>query len=103
MIASAVTDRREEIEALCVRYHVRRLEVFGSATGDDFDPDRSDVDFLVEFGALAPVPRARAYFGLRESLGRLLERRIDLVEAVAVRNPYIRESMDASREALYEA
>ena len=40
---------RQQIVALCRRFHVRRLEVFGSALRDDFNPARSDVDFLVEF------------------------------------------------------
>ena len=42
---------RQQIEASCRRFHVRRLEVFGSALRDDFDRARSDVDFLVEFDA----------------------------------------------------
>ena len=40
---------REELQALCRRFHVRRLDLFGSAARGDFDPVRSDIDFLVEF------------------------------------------------------
>ena len=50
--------RREEVAELCRRFHVRRLEVFGSAARGDFDPERSDVDFLVEFD---PDRRANAF------------------------------------------
>ncbi|MDQ3480300.1 MAG: nucleotidyltransferase domain-containing protein, partial [Actinomycetota bacterium] len=42
-------DKRAQIEELCRHFRVRRLDVFGSAIRDDFDPGRSDVDFLVEF------------------------------------------------------
>jgi predicted nucleotidyltransferase len=45
----AIQLRREELRALCRRFHVRRLDLFGSAARGDFDPERSDVDFLVEF------------------------------------------------------
>lgn len=39
---------RERLDALCRRYGVRRLLLFGSALRDDFGP-ASDVDLLVEF------------------------------------------------------
>lgn len=45
-----IAERRSDIAALCRRFGVRRLVVFGSAArGADFDPARSDLDFLVEF------------------------------------------------------
>lgn len=45
-----VSAKRDRIVELCRRFHVRRLEVFGSvARGEDFDTSRSDADFLVEF------------------------------------------------------
>ena len=74
-----VAQHQTEIDELCRRHHVQRLELFGSAAGDQFDPERSDVDFLVEFQPLAEGERADAYFGLREGLESLLQRPIDLV------------------------
>jgi uncharacterized protein len=50
----AIQLRREELRALCRRFHVLRLDVFGSAARGDFDPERSDVDFLVEFDRTDP-------------------------------------------------
>ena len=43
--------KRKEIEQLCASYGVARLDAFGSALGDGFDSDESDVDLLVEFVA----------------------------------------------------
>ena len=99
-----IAERRAEIAALCRRYHVRRLELFGSAARDDFDPVASDVDFLVEFDrehrdALAFT----TYFKLKESLETLLGRAVDLVEPGAIRNPYIKASIEKSRELVFEA
>ena len=48
-MSTLIDDHRAEIEVVCRQYHVRRLDVFGSVIRDDFDSDRSDVDFLVEF------------------------------------------------------
>jgi predicted nucleotidyltransferase len=101
MIAE-ISSHREELRELCRRFHVRRLDLFGSAAGDDFDPERSDLDFLVEF-----EPKGRdafkTYFGLKESLEALFGRSVDLVERSAIRNPYFKESVERSREPIFEA
>jgi predicted nucleotidyltransferase len=44
-----VEDRRAGIAALCERYGVKRLDLFGSAAGEEFDPEASDLDFVVSF------------------------------------------------------
>jgi len=96
--------RREELRALCHRFHVRRLDLFGSAARGDFDPERSDVDFLVEFDRTHPDALSlRTYFGLKEALEGLLGRPVDLVEPGAVRNPYLKASIESSREQVFAA
>jgi uncharacterized protein len=92
---------RDELRALCRRFHVRRLDLFGSAARDDFDPEHSDVDFVVEFDRSAPQHPFDAYFGLKEEA--LFGRKVDLVELSAVRNPYLKASIEQSRENLYAA
>jgi predicted nucleotidyltransferase len=95
--------KREQIAELCRRHRVRRLALFGSAVREDFDPERSDLDFLVEFEPLAPGTYAHTYFDLLEALQRLFGRPVDLVEAGAVRNPYIRQEIETWQETLYAA
>lgn len=90
------------IEALCRRFHVRRLDLFGSAATGRADAD-SDFDFLVEFGPLPAGGYADAYFGLLEGLQALLHAPVDLVVDSAIRNPYFRESVEGNREMLYAA
>lgn len=94
---------REQIEALCRRYHVCRLDLFGSAATGGFDPARSDVDLLVEFEALGDAAYADAWFGLHESLEALVGRPVDLVSAGGVRNPYFRDELRRTRRTLYAA
>lgn len=99
-----IAERRAEIATLCRRYHVRRLELFGSAArGTDFDPARSDVDVLVEFDPASGIPDLDRYFGLKEALIALFERPVDLVMAGSVRNPFVRAGIDRSRETLFAA
>ena len=95
---------REEISALCHRYGVRRLEVFGSAADPlRFDATRSDIDLLVEFDQRPERSYTDQYFGLLEDLSALLCRPVDLVVERVVRNPYFLESLRASRQLLYQA
>lgn len=92
-----------DLVALCRRHKVRRLDLFGSAANDSFDPSRSDLDFLVEFEPLEPRAYARAYFGLRRDLIALFDREVDLVTAPSLKNPYFREQVMAERRLLFEA
>lgn len=96
--------RLPELERLCKLHGVQRLEVVGSAARElDFDPTRSDVDFLVEFEP-GRLPRSLGeFFGFREALERTMGRAVDLVMLDAVQNPYVRASLEHSRRLLYAA
>lgn len=96
-------DKRQAIAETCVRHGVVRLDAFGSALRDDFRPDESDLDLLVEFGPMEPYARVDAYFGMLEELRALLGLEIDLVMAGAVKNPYIARDIERTRRMLYAA
>jgi len=96
-------DNLEQVAEVCRRRHVRRLEVFGSAATGPFDPETSDLDFLVEFEPLEPGAYADAYFGLLEDLQELFERPVDLVIPRAISNRYFRQAIERTREVLYAA
>ena len=94
----------EDITRLCKQYSVKQLELFGSALNEgDFDPQNSDIDFLVEFLPLEPGQHAKAYFGLLEELQDMFGRNIDLVEVKAIMNPYLLESINQNRTEIYAA
>lgn len=98
-----IEDHRVALEAICRRFQVRRLELFGSAVGETFDQESSDLDFIVEFDDKLAAGYADAYFGLAEALKDLFHRDVDLVVLSAVKNPYLRESIEQSRTLLYAA
>jgi len=100
MIA-AVSARRLDIAALCRRFHVARLDLFGSAArGTDFQPARSDLDFLVEYER-GHTPSLAEYLALRDALSELGGRPVDLVMASSLRNPFLRAEVERSREPIY--
>ena len=45
----------------------------------------------------------KTYLGLKDGLEALLGRPVDLVEPGALRNPYLKSSIDAAREPVFEA
>lgn len=92
-----------EIVSLCQRYAVRRLAVFGSILRDDFELDTSDADFLVEFEPIPVAERMQNYLSMREALGRLFSRPIDLIEEGSIRNPYILQKVKEEQQLLYVA
>ena len=103
-MGAVVDNHTEQNTELCRRYGVARLEVFGSpARGEDFDPARSDVDFLVAFADAATDAPLAQVFGLARELEAVLGRPVDLVEAGAVRNPYLRAGIERSRRLVHAA
>ncbi len=93
----------DELAALCGRFGARRLELFGSATGERFDSEARDLDFLVEFDPSGPGGPADRYFGMLEALQALYARPVDLVDVTAIRNPFFLEAIEASRTVLHAA
>lgn len=98
--------KAEALAALCRRFGVARLELFGSAVREEgFSPARSDLDFLV---TLTPATRddLAAFAALHEALEALFGRRVDLVEREAVeasRNPIRRRRILGEARPLYAA
>lgn len=98
-----IEQNRSAIADLCRKFKVQRLAVFGSATSERFSPERSDVDFLYTLQSVPPGQYSDNYLGLANALESLLGRRVDLVSEKSVRNPYLRESIEESRQPIYEA
>lgn len=98
-----IAQNRKALDALCRRYGVRRLHLFGSTARGTERPGESDLDFLVDFEPLPPGAYADAFVGLQEALQDLLGRPVDLVVASAIRNPYFRESVESTKTLVYAA
>ncbi len=92
---------RPEVEAVCRRFPVKRLGLFGSAVREDFAPD-SDVDVLVVFDEGERGDVFEDYFELKEGLEQVFGRAVDLVMDKDFRNPVLRERINATRTVIYE-
>jgi len=98
--------KQEAIAEVCRQFRVRRLEVFGSAVDGSFDPQRSDVDFLVEFQPGVDLgPWLSRYFDLKAALEAILGCSADLVMhgSPGLQNPCFAREVDRTRRVLYAA
>ncbi len=101
---SLITDNEAAIAALCREYGVWKLEVFGSVVTDAFDPERSDVDFIVfypsgyDFG-----PWLGRFQELEEALADVLGRRVNLVMNSALKNRWFAREAARTRTVIYDA
>jgi uncharacterized protein len=98
-----IQKHRPAVERLCRQFCVRRLELFGSAAGEQFDSTYSDVDFLVEFEPQSPMGAFHQYFDFHSALEQLFGRSVDLVEQAAIRNLYFRQAVDHGQRVLLYA
>ena len=93
----------DAIASLCRAYGVKRLHVLGSAATGSFEPGRSDVDLLVDFGDMGGRAKAHAYFDLQEGLRDVLGTEVALVMVGAVKNRYLARDIERTKRPLYAA
>ncbi len=99
-----IAEHLEEIRALGREFGVLRLEVFGSVCTPAFDPERSDVDFLVEYPEGYDYgPWLARLFDLEEALAHVIGRKVDVVMPGALRNKWFRREADKTRVVVYDA
>ena len=90
----------EIIRDLCLKHKVARLFVFGSVLSRKFKKS-SDIDLLVDFKDIDLYDYADNYFDLKDALENILKRNVDLLEDKAINNPYLRQSIDSSKQLIY--
>ena len=85
----------------CREFGIRRLEVFGSTVR--FPETARDVDLLVDFGDRPVKGFSSVFFGFKESLERLFGKPVDLITDESLGNPYFRQSVEATKQLVYES
>jgi len=99
-----IISKRDELIELCKKYHVQRLEIFGSAASGRFQPSQSDFDFLVSFQRIPQARTFNCFFDFKDEVQCLFDARIDLIEEDAIRNLFLLQSIQHNpRELIYAA
>ena len=89
-----------KIKELCRKHKVAKLYVFGSAAKQHLRKD-SDIDFIVAFDQIGLDSYADNYFDLKFSLEDLFNRKVDLLEEQAIKNPFLKQSIDRTKILIY--
>ena len=92
----------EPLRALCERYGVEKLELFGSAARGEFDPGHSDLDFIVQMKGRREPGYARRFCDFAEAIEALYGRRVDLLTELMIKNPYFKAKVQKDRRVLVE-
>jgi len=100
-LPSLLSDKLEPLRALCDRYGVERLELFGSAAKGTFDPRTSDIDLIAHFRNRRQGDYAARFLAFAEAAEALLQRPVDLLTEAMISNPYFKQDVDESRTTLY--
>lgn len=90
----------DHIRKLCSLHKVKQLYVFGSVLTDSFNKD-SDIDLIVDFEPIDIATYADNYYDFKFSLEDILQKRVDLLEAKAIKNPYFQQVLDKQRQLIY--
>ena len=103
MLAPIITNNITQIKAICQKHKVMELYVFGSAAKNEMN-EESDVDFIVKFNPEVLVEDyADLYFDFAESLEELLKRNVDLLTDKPIRNIYLKQSIEETKQIVYNA
>ena len=89
---------RNRVQAVCRELSLRRLDLIGSAVRDDFS-EKSDIDVLVTFASDERL--FERYFSLKERLEEIFNRKVDVIEERAIKNPYFKQAIEKNRIRIY--
>lgn len=96
-------NRKEDLKIICQALKIKKLYVFGSVVSDKFTVN-SDIDFLISFADTLTIEEyTNNYFLLHYKLRELFNREIDIVTERTLSNPYFIESINETKELIYEA
>ncbi len=96
-----IEDNTAAIAALCERYGIRRLSLFGSAAKGTFDPATSGLDFVVDLGIYERGVGSR-YLGFIVALEQLLGRHVDVVTVRSIQSSAFKDEVDATSRVIHE-
>ena len=94
-------EHKERIRQICRSLAVHRLDLVGSAARDDFQPERSDIDVLVDFEGNEKL--FERYFDLKQQLENCFKRHVDIIQLKALKNPYVKRTIESDRITVYES
>jgi len=87
---------------ICERHHVLKLYVFGSVITAKFDPDRSDIDLIVELAPMPSEEKGEHLLDLWDELEELFQRKVDLLTDQPIKNTFLKKNIEKTKLLIYD-
>lgn len=101
-IQNELKHQLEAFSELCRNHNVKYLYAFGSSVNDQFNPETSDIDLLVEMNSEDPMERGEQLMDLWDKFEIFFQRKVDLLTDSSIKNPILRKSIDKSKVLIYD-
>jgi predicted nucleotidyltransferase len=101
-IRDEIAKKRNDFVILCKNHKVKYLYAFGSSISERFDPERSDIDLLVEIDSKDPLDRGEKLLSLWDLFEDFFNRKVDLLTESSIRNPFLKKSIDSTKVLIYD-
>jgi predicted nucleotidyltransferase len=102
VISNEISKQEKEFKVLCETHKVKSLYAFGSSVNESFDFAKSDIDLLVEIDDNDPIERGEMLMSLWDKFETFFHRKVDLLTDASIKNPFLRNSIDASKVLIYD-
>src|SRR5665213_4012775 len=96
-----IEQKSSSFRKLCEAHHVRSIYAFGSSINNSFDPDKSDIDLVVEIDENDPIKRGNDLIGLWNNLEEFFRRKVDMLTPSSIKNPVLQKTIDHSKVLIY--
>jgi len=97
-----INSRANEFTTLCQSHNVTSLYAFGSSVKGDFNLKSSDIDLLIEIDEDDPIEKGSKLINIWDKLEAFFERKVDLLTFGSIKNPILRQNIDASKVLIYD-
>jgi len=97
-----IENKIDKLNALCNKYGVNKVFVFGSIAKGNFNSKTSDIDLIVELKDLPPIEKGENLMNLWTDLERLFARKVDLLTTLNIKNPYLKNEIENSKFLIYD-
>jgi predicted nucleotidyltransferase len=101
-VKDEIAQQPDDFKILCQTHNVKQLYAFGSSVSDSFDPQRSDIDLLVELDDLDPLDKGEKLISLWDKFENFFHRKVDLLTDSSIRNPYLKKNIDSTKVLIYD-
>ena len=97
-----IKEHADKLQELCQKSLVERLELFGSATTNEYILGKSDLDFIVTYKPEVQRTWLSIHLNLKESLEKLFKSNVDLISNIPMKNPYFRKAVNETRLCVFD-